>query len=296
MIVRSRFQGLETLLIDTPLARCEIALFGAQVLSFIPRNDGRDLLWCSPATLAPGRPVRGGVPLCWPWFAKQDKPDSAVQHGFVRKMPWTVTSFGESSEGEARVVLALSAPRGGWPEGLNWPASCTPQFEVRIGQSLEMALFTRNDSEDTVSLTQALHTYFRVGDVRRIGIDGLQGLSYLDKLRDFNAFTQDDTWTFEGACDRIYLRADAHQRIDDPVLGRSIHIESAHSASAVVWNPGAEGIAALGDVPLKDWYQYVCVEAGNCAPLDRVSLAAGATAVIGQRISAAPLHPSATTL
>jgi glucose-6-phosphate 1-epimerase len=120
-------------------------------------------------------------------------------------------------------------------------------------------------------------------------------LSYLDKLRDFNAFTQDEAWTFEGACDRIYLRAGAHQRIDDPVLRRSLHIESAHSASAVVWNPGAEGIAALGDVPLKDWYQYVCVEAGNCAPLDRVSLAPGATAVIGQRISAAPLHPSATT-
>jgi len=295
MIVRSSFQGLETLLIDTPLARCEIALFGAQVLSFIPRSDGRDLLWCSPASLTAGRPVRGGVPLCWPWFARQDKPDSAVQHGFVRKMPWAVTSFGESSDGEARVVLELDAPRSGWPDGLDWPVSCTPRFEARIGSSLEMALFTRNDSRQTLSLTQALHTYFRVGDVRRIGIDGLQGLSYLDKLRDFNAFTQSDAWNFEGACDRIYLRAGASQRIEDPVLGRAICIESAHSASAVVWNPGADGIAALGDVPLADWYQYVCVEAGNCAPLDRVNLPPGATAVIGQRISAEPIQPSATT-
>ncbi|MFZ4760895.1 MAG: hypothetical protein ACOYLX_22235, partial [Burkholderiaceae bacterium] len=74
MIATSRWQGLETLLIDTELARCEIALNGAQVLSFVPRSDGRDLLWCSSGRLAPGRPVRGGVPVCWPWFAKQDRP------------------------------------------------------------------------------------------------------------------------------------------------------------------------------------------------------------------------------
>lgn len=289
MIVRSRFQGLETLLIDTALARCEIALYGAQVLSYIPQHDGRDLLWCSASRLTEGRPVRGGVPLCWPWFARQDQAESAVQHGFVRKMHWTVQAYGESPTGEARIVMTLAAPRGGWPDAKHWPAGCTPRFEVRIGKTLDMALFTENRSRQTVSLTQALHTYFRVGDVRQIGIDGLQGRRFLDKLRGFDEFEQTAPWTFEDACDRIYLRSGAQHRINDPVLGRSLRIDSAHSASTVVWNPGTDGIGALGDVPLADWYQYVCVEAGNCAPLDRVSLAPGASCVIGQRIGCEPL-------
>lgn len=289
MIKRSSWQGLETLLIDTPLARCEIALFGAQVLSFIPHADGRDLLWCSAARLAPGRPVRGGVPICWPWFARQDKPDIAAQHGFVRRMLWRVSDCTQATDGSVRATLTLDAPTAGWPQAPEWPSACTPSVEIDIGEQLGIRLLTVNHSGQALSLTQALHSYFRVGDVRRIGIEGLVGHAYLDKLRDFGEFRQTAPWTFADACDRIYLQTGSEHRIDDPVLGRSLRIESRHSASTVVWNPGAEGIGALGDVPVSDWYQYVCVEAGNCAPLDRVSLAPGATTVIEQRISAQPL-------
>lgn len=286
MIASSSWQGLETLLIDTALARCEIALYGAQVLSFVPRSDGRDLLWCSPARLAPGRPVRGGVPVCWPWFAKQDRPADAVQHGFVRRMDWRVSVCAERPDGQVRVVLSLEPDAGGWPEGGGWPATCVPELELRVGDALELSLRTVNRSEETVVLTQALHTYFRVGDVRAARVEGLEGLGFLDKLRGFDAFTQGEPWRFEGACDRIYLRSGATHRIDDPVLERSILVESRHSASTVVWNPGADGIGALGDVPRADWYQYLCVEAANCAPLDRVSLAPGAETTLVQRISA----------
>ena len=290
MIATSRWQGLETLLIDTELARCEIALNGAQVLSFVPRSDGRDLLWCSSGRLAPGRPVRGGVPVCWPWFAKQDRPPEAIQHGFVRRMRWRVTTCAERSDGQVRVVMQLTAPEDGWPDGLGWPMACTPELEIVIGEALQLSLCTRNAGDAPVTLTQALHTYFRIGDVRRIGLDGLQGLRYLDKLHDFAEFGQDAPWTFDGACDRIYLRSGSRHRIDDPVLDRSIRIESKCSSSTVVWNPGAEGIAALGDVPLADWYQYLCVEAANCAPLDRVTVGPGEETLLVQRISAVPLE------
>jgi len=290
MIATSRWQGLETLLIDTELARCEIALNGAQVLSFVPRSDGRDLLWCSSGRLAPGRPVRGGVPVCWPWFAKQDRPPEAIQHGFVRRMRWRVTTCAERTDGQVRVVMQLTAPEDGWPDGLGWPMACTPELEIVIGEALQLSLCTRNAGDAPVTLTQALHTYFRIGDVRRIGLDGLQGLRYLDKLHDFAEFGQDAPWTFDGACDRIYLRSGSRHRIDDPVLDRSIRIESKCSSSTVVWNPGAEGIAALGDVPLADWYQYVCVEAANCAPLDRVTVGPGEETLLVQRISAVPLE------
>lgn len=289
MIASSRFQQLETLLIDTEFARCEIALYGAQVLSFVPRADGRDLLWCSPAPLAPGRPVRGGVPVCWPWFAKQDMPPEAAQHGFVRRMPWRVSTCAERPDGRVRVVLQLAAPTDGWPDGQGWPAQCVPEVEVIVGEALDVSLHTVNRSDRTVSLTQALHTYFRVGDVREARIDGLQGLRYLDKLRGFGKFAQDAPWRFEGACDRIYLRSGPRHRIDDPVLGRAIVVESRSSASTVVWNPGAQGIAAFDDVPPADWHQFLCVEAGNCAPVDRLSLAPGARSTLVQRISAAAL-------
>jgi glucose-6-phosphate 1-epimerase len=284
MIHRSAWQGLDTLLIDTPLARCEIALFGAQVLSFTPRADGRDLLWCSQSRLAPGRPVRGGVPLCWPWFARQDRPEQAVQHGFVRKIPWEVCEHREAPDGKVHIALAPQSSETPLPDSAQWPLACHPRFEVIVGNTLEMSLHTINDSPQPLSLTQALHTYFRVGDVRRVSVEGLQGLRYLDKLHDFAEFEQTEPWRFDTACDRIYLRSGSRHRIQDPILGRTIVIDSGHSASTVVWNPGAEGIASLGDVPLNDWYQYLCIEAGNCAPLDRVVLAPGGKTVLTQRI------------
>jgi glucose-6-phosphate 1-epimerase len=284
MIHRSAWQGLDTLLIDTPLARCEVALFGAQVLSFTPRVDGRDLLWCSQSRLAPGRPVRGGVPLCWPWFARQDQPEHAIQHGFVRKIPWEVCELNEDSDGRVRIVMQPCESESPWPDSANWPLACRPRFEVVVADTLEMSLHSLNNTPQALSLTQALHTYFRVGDVRLVTVEGLEGLHYLDKLRDFAEFEQTDPWRFDTACDRIYLQSGSRHRIQDPVLGRTILIDSRHSASTVVWNPGATGIEALGDVPRNDWYQYLCVEAGNCAPLDRVLLAPGGKAVLTQRI------------
>jgi glucose-6-phosphate 1-epimerase len=289
MIVRSTWQGLETVLIDTPLARCEIALYGAQVLSFIPKSDGRDLLWCSSARLEPSRPVRGGAPICWPWFARQDRDDASAQHGFVRRMHWSVGGIEERADSSVRIVLYLDTPAAGWPQAADWPRECTPEFEADIGTALQLCLTTRNRSDRALSLTQALHTYFRVGDVRQTALEGLRGRRYLDKLRNFDEFEQHDEWSFQDACDRIYLDTDSVHRIDDPVLKRSIRIESMHSASTVVWNPGASDIAALTDVPLADWYQYLCVEAGNCAPLDRVRLAPGGTTKLVQKISSAAL-------
>jgi len=289
VIHRSRFQHLDTLLIDTEFARCEIAPFGAQVLSFVPRSDGRDLLWCSAGRLRPGHPVRGGVPVCWPWFARQGRPDTAVQHGVVRRMVWRVTAAAERADGRVRVVLRASAPNGEWPDGLGWPAACEPELEVLVGEALELTLTTTNASTEPLVLTQALHTYLRVGDVRRAGLDGVQGRRYLDKLRAFDAFEQTEPWRFDGACDRIYLDTATVHRVDDPVLERSIHVESEHSASTVVWNPGADGIGALGDVPPAEWYQYLCVEAANCGPADTVALAPGATARLVQRLRTGPL-------
>jgi glucose-6-phosphate 1-epimerase len=333
MIVESSWQGLPTLLIDTPQARCEISLQGAQVLSFIPKPEGRDLLWCSPARLQPGRPVRGGIPVCWPWFSRQGRPATSVQHGFARGMRWSLESCteergvgredhresgleigsedtcesgserGTGDKDGKRVIacFALRAPAAGWPEP-DWPAGCEVWVRVEIGRALTVRLVTRNAGPQAVRLTQALHTYLRVGDVRRTRLSGLQGLDYLDNLQGLRRLHQDGEWRFgtrlepDGpsvpACDRIYLHTRPEQVLHDPILGRQIRIGSAGSASTVVWNAGPEGILALDDVPADAWPGYLCVEAANCLPVDAVHLPPGAHTELSQTLSAAPEHRS----
>lgn len=298
MIINSRWQGMPTLLIDTPLARCEISLQGAQVLSFIPADDGRDLLWCSPARLQPGRPVRGGIPVCWPWFSRQGQAPTAVQHGFARRMPWALRHAQESADGTVQVALDLVAPRNemldaglpqsrspqaGWPQS-DWPAACTAELHLEISSALKVRLISRNDSDTTVRLTQALHTYLRVGDVHHTALHGLQGRDYLDNLQGLARFTQHAIWQFDQACDRIYLDTASEHRLEDPLLQRTIRITTQGSGSTVVWNAGATGYAALGDVPAHAWPGYLCVEAANCEPHDPVILEPGAHAELVQTL------------
>jgi glucose-6-phosphate 1-epimerase len=329
MIIESSWQGLPTLLIDTGLARCEISLQGAQVLSFIPKAEGRDLLWCSPARLQPGRPVRGGIPICWPWFSRQGRPPSSAQHGFARRMPWTLESVTDRPEraatpgpvetpgrvetprsadtpGPVEVRLRLQASSGAWPEA-DWPAACEVSVCITVGASLSVRLITHNDSQESLRLTQALHTYLRVGDVRSTRLSGLKGREYLDNLQGLKRFRQEEDWRFGTtleagrarvlACDRIYLQTQAEHLLDDPILARQIRIGSQSNASTVVWNAGPEGILALGDVPAEAWPGYLCVEAAHCLPEDAVDLPPGAQAELSQTLSViasgqAPCDPS----
>jgi glucose-6-phosphate 1-epimerase len=289
MIHHSSFQGLPTLLIDTALARCEVALFGAQVLSFIPKSDGRDVLWCSASHLKPGKPVRGGVPICWPWFSKQNVSASSPQHGFVRTLEWQLTSQSSLASGE--IVLEFTPPAFPAlpPDSSAWPANCSVRMELVIGETLTQILRTQNHSAQALVLTQALHTYFRVGDVRQVTVEGLQGHDYLDKLLDFAAAKQTAPWTFVDSCDRIYMDMPGRSSIIDPIWKRKIQIDSLASASTVVWNPGALGVQSFDDIPPSDWPQYLCIEVANCSPRDSVSLAPGATATIQQTLTVTTL-------
>jgi glucose-6-phosphate 1-epimerase len=289
MIHRSSFQGLPTLLVDTALARCEIALFGAQVLSYIPKKDGRDVLWCSASKLASGKPVRGGIPICWPWFSKQNVSEHSPQHGFVRTLEWKLASQSSLSSGE--VVLEFIPPPFPAlpPQSSSWPANCSVRMELNIGATLQQTLHTQNHSDQTLVLTQALHSYFRVGDVRQVGVEGLEGREYLDKLLDFAPAQQTSAWQFSESCDRIYLDMPGSSRIVDPVWRRNIHVDSKFSASTVVWNPGAAGVQNFADIPPTDWPQYLCVEVANCSPRDSVSLPSGASASLQQTLSVTEL-------
>jgi glucose-6-phosphate 1-epimerase len=230
--------------------------------------------------------VRGGIPICWPWFAKQNVLAGSAQHGFVRTLPWTIVEATENRAGEVSVTLEPPPLRPLPNDSSPWPSNCRPSLTLHIGNNLRMLLSTSNASDQDLTLTQALHTYFRVSDVGSVGLDGVDQKTYLDKLLEFAPAVQSTPWRFADSCDRIYLDTGDKHTITDPHWHRRITVVSRYSATTVVWNPGPDGVKAFSDIPATDWPQYLCVEVANCGPKDSVHLPPGATCQLEQTLSA----------
>lgn len=278
-----QFQGLPVLHVTTPFATAAISLFGGQLLSFVP-SGGRDLLWLSPLAKQPPTPIRGGIPLCWPYFGRQDQSADVPAHGIARTAAWHLLEGDSEPDGSVRLLLAPASPL---------PSALSVRQELRIGRQLEQRLISENTGDVPLRLTQALHSYFQVGDALRVDVDGLDGLDYLDKYQNYAlSHRQHGDWNLRdprdpGRSDRIYTGAGGPYRLTDPLLGRRITITSQGSASLVVWNPGEQGAQALADVG-QHWRQYVCLEVANAGP-DQIELAPGARHCLGQILSCQPL-------
>ena len=277
------FQGFPALLISTPFAKAAISLFGGHVLSFVPQGFD-DVLWISPTSKRPPDPIRGGIPVCWPYFAKQGQPPDAAQHGLARTLQWQVTHAQQNPDGE--IVLAMAPPA---MQGVSMNLMLT----MRIGRALEQALTTVNFGAETVRFTQALHTYFKVADSTRVSVTGLNGLSYSDKFDNLNEHTQRGDWDLHddrdpGRSDRIYMNAGNRFELIDPTAQRKITLTTSGSKTLVVWNPGAEFIKTFADLPTDGWRHYVCLEAANCGP-DVIELAPDDSHVLQQTISCSAL-------
>lgn len=247
--------------IENEHATAAIALQGAHVLSFQPSGQGDVLFMSRQAIFAPGTPIRGGIPVCWPWFGKNASDPSLPQHGFVRTMPWEVRAAGSGEEG-TYVEMALTdndATRALWPH----------PFELRlivtVGRTLRLELVAINTGGQAVTLTSALHTYFAIGDASTISIHGLEGLTYLDKLEDYAQKHQDGPITISDETDRIYLDTAGTCTIEDPKLGRRIIIAKSGSRSTVVWNPWKTRAREMRDFAPDEYQTMVCVETTNAA-------------------------------
>ncbi len=260
--------------LTSPWSVARISLFGGQLLSFVPAGTD-DLLWMSPAPLPRPAPIRGGVPLCWPWFARQNMPASAAQHGPARVSRWRVVGRDRLADGRERVALA--------PQQSLDPMDVT--LTVTAGLTLQMVLTTRNNDVRPRLLTQAFHSYLRVADVEQVAIDGLDGASYLDSLDNGRPDRQAGRLA-PTACDRIYhgLADGTPVTVDDPVAGRRVTVTGQGSGSVVVWNPGPQLAARMADLPGDAWRGFVCVEVANAGP-DARTLAPGQTQVLAQGLS-----------
>ena len=257
-----------------------VALQGAQVLGW--RHRGTEMLWLSPiARLGTGKAVRGGIPVCWPWFGPHPSDPTKPAHGFVRTRDWTAVSTHADQTGVAITMQTATRPE----DHVLFPHAADASLTVTLCHGLSLSLTTRNTGVTALPLTQALHTYFRVGEIANVRVDGLSGCHYIDKLDDVEpGKRQSGSITFDCELDRIYLgRTEAITLMYDQSTQRQLTVESEGSASAIVWNPWVEKTARLGDMGGPNAYRHmVCIETANAGD-DTRTLAPGESHTLSAR-------------
>ncbi len=239
--------GYPVLTIKHPKCSAQIALHGAHVMSWRPEGN-EEVLYLSPnAVYRSGKAVRGGIPLCWPWFNAHPSAPDLPSHGLVRNQFWRLESTDVTDAG---VVAQLRC------DNAQWSAAVT----VFMGSALEVALQSTNRADHPFMVSGALHSYFSVGDVREITIKGLEDTEYLDTVGDPTVRHQNGAIHIECEVDRYYNSVGA-VRLEDPLKERTILIEKKDSPSTVVWNPWIAKAAALSDLPNDDYLAFACIEA-----------------------------------
>jgi glucose-6-phosphate 1-epimerase len=271
-----------------------VAQQGAQILSYQLAGQP-PLIWLNDeAVFEAGKSIRAGVPVCWPWFGNLSRNPQSVQamrvskeqptaHGFVRAMDWELA--GIQIEGESlKVEFVLPYPDGGFP---GWPHEVDLKLSIRLDEQLHIGLCSHNRGSSSVTISQALHSYFAVSDVRTVHVEGLNGLDYIETLDDWKTVKQIGDLQFTGETDRIYLDAPQKLSIVDPAWKRRIELSSSGSRSAVIWNPWTERAAAFSDMADDGWQRMLCIETANVMN-DAVVLAPGASHTLGVSIASVP--------
>ncbi|MEA3640148.1 MAG: D-hexose-6-phosphate mutarotase [Lamprobacter sp.] len=264
--------GLPLIRIENAYASASISAQGGQVLSYCPVTTDNDLLFVSSqAAFQPDKAIKGGIPVCWPWFGPDPEQRGRPDHGFVRNRGWRLLATEACVDGSTKVLLGTHDDDRS--QAL-WPHPFSLELVVRVGETLDLVLITHNSGSAPILVTQALHAYFSVGDVRQAQVLGLAGYDYIDKVADGTRATQSGPINIDGPVNRIYLDTTDTLIIDDPSLGRQVAIEREGSRSAVVWNPWIEQSRAMGDFGDDEYLRMICVETTNAAE-DAVTIGAG---------------------
>lgn len=242
---------LEVIVVEHPLVRASVALQGAHLLSWQPAGE-EEVLWLSANTpFQQGKALRGGVPVCWPWFGPAENKDLPA-HGFARNLPWTLSAHNEDANGVSLTFELQSSDES----RRYWPHDFTLYARFKLGSTCEMELEAHGEFETTA----ALHTYFNVGDIAAVKVSGL-GNAYIDKVLDgAKGELADGVQTFPDRTDRLYLAADDCSVIHDASLQRTIDVIHHHQSNVVGWNPGPALSASMGDMPDDGYRTFVCVE------------------------------------
>ncbi len=253
--------------IDNAHATARIALQGAHIVTWQPKSEQQPVIWVSKfAKYAAGKSIRGGVPICWPWFGAHATDSKLPGHGYARTVLWGVLETKALPDGATFIRFGLIDTDATHAQ---WPHPSTVQLEATIGKTLKVDLVTKNTGRNAFTLGEALHTYFHISDVAQMTIRGLEGCDYWDKAGGGSVLRkQEDGIVIESEVDRVYLNTAADCVIEDRGLQRAIRIAKQGSQSTVVWNPWIEKADKMGDFGTDGYRGMVCVESANA--LDNV--------------------------
>jgi len=257
---------------------------GAHVWAYAP-DGGTPVLWMSARSeFAEGAPIRGGIPVVFPWFGTGPDGTRKPPHGFARLDTWHRSDIKDTIAQDGRLLVEYELDYA--MDHQDFPYDYTAYVRVKFTpEYLQVFMEVTNDGEEPFTFESAFHTYLTVGDVRQVTIDGLDGCAYLDKAAGAPAPTgkQEGALTITGETDRVYQHKDTVV-VDDPVLGRKLEISKIGSANTVVWNPWVAKAAAMPDFGDDEWTGMLCIEAANTGA-DAVRLLPGQTHTMRQRIT-----------
>ena len=262
--------GLPVVEMVNGVGKTAVSLHGGHVLSYEP-NGQAPVLWMSQlAEFAPGKAIRGGIPVIWPWFGSHPSDSSKPSHGFARRQLWTVQGVEVSGE-RRRLTLSLSDS----PESRAvWPYHFLLTLQVTLDTALHVELTTSNTGRTPFVITQALHSYFAVSHIDNIAITGLEQCAYLDQLDEMRRKRQLGVITFAEEVDRIYIETTGDCVLDDPGLNRKVRVAKRGSGSTVVWNPWVVKAQRMADFGDEEYQEMVCIETTNAAD-DQVTILPG---------------------
>ncbi len=267
------FNGMPAVRIRNEHAEALATLHGGQVLSYKPHGE-QPVLWLSDESLFEfGKPIRGGIPICWPWFGPHPDNPAKPNHGFVRTLDWDMFSSGETSNGNTTVQMVL---RSTDETMAVWPHHFKLSLLISVGASLRVELTTENTSCEDMRCTGALHTYFSVSDISAVSVHGLENGTYLDNLENLSSRTQDGLISFDREVDRVFIHTEETCLLEDAGWQRMISVAKEGSRSTVVWNPWIDKAARMKDFGDHEYQRMVCIETANAGP-DAITIFPGNT-------------------
>jgi len=253
-VLKNGFKYIE---ISNACAEAKIALQGAHIFHY-KTTDTEPLLWLSElACFEEGKAIRGGIPLCFPWFGKHKADPTLPQHGFARTSMWSLSKTGEIDRDTTHVQLQLLPTK---ESKVLWPYDFDVRLDMLISSELTMTLSITNTDIKPFEISLALHTYFNVSDVDNIVVEGLKGCQYFDSLEG-EAYIQKENITITEEVDRVYFKTAKDVILQD--TNRKLVLTSEGSNSLVVWNPWIKKAKQMADMGEGGYRSMVCLETGN---------------------------------
>jgi glucose-6-phosphate 1-epimerase len=253
--------GLPKVRITSPEAAGDMYLHGAHITSWKPAHSGEVLFLSSQARWEEGHAIRGGVPVCFPWFGPKADDPKAPAHGFVRTKAWQLESLAQAG---GAVTISMFTENDDNTKGW-WPAAFRLVHRATFGSELSLELVVTNTGSTSLRFEEALHAYYRVGHIEKVRLQGLEGIHYLDKTDRNEEKTQQGEIVIASETDRVYLNTLEAVELHDSVLRRRTRVTKQNSRTTVVWNPWVQKARTFSDLGDGEWTQMLCIEGSNVA-------------------------------